>query len=244
VELSLDGAARVSRRPVVVGVVVGYAVLLVLAAGVRTGFPPQLRLDEALSRALYAGDDRSAALNALLQVLTTPGYTWFRLLVFCPVVVWLALRRAWWTAAWVLTAIVLVGPLTTLAKVVVGRLRPQFAGGGAQLQSLSFPSGHASGVATLVTVGLLLAWPVLGVTARRIGLVAGAALVAVVGLSRMWLGVHFLSDVLGGWAFGVAWSLTVALVVGALPGGRAALPPGAPAARVGPVGGTGPDARS
>jgi len=45
-----------------------------------------------------------------------------------------------------------------------------------------------------------------------------------VGLTRMWLGVHFLSDVLGGWAFGAAWTLLVALAFDALPGGRGALP--------------------
>jgi undecaprenyl-diphosphatase len=48
-------------------------------------------------------------------------------------------------------------------------------------------------------------------------------LVLLVGLTRMWLGVHFLSDVLGGWSLGVAWTLLTALAFGALPGGRAAL---------------------
>ena len=46
-----------------------------------------------------------------------------------------------------------------------------------------------------------------------------------VGLTRMWLGVHYLSDVVGGWALGVAWSLLTALVFGAFAGGRAALRP-------------------
>jgi undecaprenyl-diphosphatase len=50
-------------------------------------------------------------------------------------------------------------------------------------------------------------------------------LVVLVGLTRMWLGVHYLSDVLGGWALGVGWSVLVATLLGGLPGGRAALPP-------------------
>jgi undecaprenyl-diphosphatase len=139
-----------------------------------------------------------------------------------PVLVWLALRRAWWTAAWVLTAVALVGPLTTVLKELVGRQRPQFAEGGARYESLSYPSGHASGIATLVTVGLVLAWPLLARAARPAWLAAGIVLVVLVGCTRMWLGVHFLSDVLGGWALGLGWTLLVALVFGALPGGRAA----------------------
>jgi undecaprenyl-diphosphatase len=184
-----------------------------------------LDLDRVVSRALYAGDDRSRWLEGLLQVATAPGVSWFRLVAFLPVLGWLVLQRAWWTAAWVLTAIALVGPLTTLLKELVGRQRPQFAEGGARYESLSFPSGHSSGVATLVTVALVLSWPRLGPVARRGCLVAGAALVLLVGLTRMWLGVHFLTDVLGGWALGVGWTLLVALLFGGLPGGRAALRP-------------------
>jgi undecaprenyl-diphosphatase len=229
VELPAGGTARVARRRALVAVVVCYALVLVFATGVLVGFLPQLRLDEAVSDALYAGDGRGAVLNGLLQLLTTPGYTWLRVVVFAPVVVWLVLRRNGWTAAWVLTAIVLVAPLTGLAKELVGRVRPTFDNGGARLESLSFPSGHSSGVATLVTVALVLAWPVLRPTARRVWLAAGVVLVVVVGLTRIWLGVHFPSDVVGGWLLGVAWSLTVALLFGALPGGRAALPARAPA---------------
>jgi undecaprenyl-diphosphatase len=216
----------------VLGAAAGYAVVAVLAAGVLAGFSPQLRLDRAVSTALYAGDDRSAFVDDLLQVLTSPGYTWFRVAVLAPVAVVLVLRRIWWTAAWVLTAVVLIGPLTTLLKELVGRVRPQFAGGGARLDSLSYPSGHASGAATLVTVTLVLAWPRLSPAARRACLAAGVALVVLVGLTRMWLGVHYLSDVVGGWSLGVAWTLTVALAFGALPGGRAALPERPPARAV------------
>jgi membrane-associated phospholipid phosphatase len=228
VEVSPEDVARARRRGAVLGAAAGYAVVALLAAGFLAGFAPQLRLDHAVSTALYAGDDRSAFVGDLLQVLTSPGYTWFRVVVLAPVAVALVVRRLGWTAAWVLTAVVLVGPLTTLLKELVGRVRPQFAGGGARLDSLSYPSGHASGVATLVTVSLVLAWPRLGPAARRVCLVAGIALVVLVGLTRMWLGVHYLSDVVGGWSLGVAWSLTVALAFGALPGGRAALPARSP----------------
>ncbi|HEY4625378.1 MAG TPA: phosphatase PAP2 family protein, partial [Blastococcus sp.] len=169
-------------------------------------------------------DTRAVEVNDLLQVLTAPGLTVFRVVVLLPVVIWLGVRRAWWTAGWILTAIVLVAPLTTALKELVGRVRPDFVNGGARLESLSFPSGHSSGITTLVAVALILAWPLLGTRRARLGaLCAGAGLVLLVGLTRMWLGVHFLSDVVGGWAFGLAWTLGTALLFGAFPGGRAAL---------------------
>src|SRR3954453_18821943 len=224
VEVRPDGTARSTRRRALLAAAACYAVVGVLGLGVAAHFGPQLRLDGLVSEALYAGDSRTVALNDLLQVLTSPGLTVFRVVVALPVLLRLVFLRAWWTAAWVLTAIVLVAPLTTALKELVGRVRPDFAHGGARLESLSFPSGHSSGIATLVTVVLVLAWPLVGRPGRGVCLALGIALAVLVGLTRMWLGVHFLSDVLGGWAFGVAWTLTVALAFGALPGGRAALP--------------------
>jgi undecaprenyl-diphosphatase len=121
--------------------------------------------------------------------------------------------------------VVLIGPLNTLLKHYVGRVRPDFAEGGARLESLSYPSGHSSGIATLVSVALVMAWPLLTGRARYLALAAGVGLAVLVGLTRMWLGVHFLSDVLGGWSLGVAWSLLTALLFGAFAEGRASLRP-------------------
>jgi membrane-associated phospholipid phosphatase len=217
-------AARAAPAAVVTTVVC-LVVLALLGLGVRSDFGPQLRLDADVSEALYAGDDRADGLNGLLEVLTAPGSWWFRALVFLPVLALLLRGRRWWTAAWLTVAVVVVGPLTSLLKDYFGRVRPDFAEGGARYESLSFPSGHASGIATLVTVGLILAWPLLAARARHWALVVGVVLVVVVGLTRMWLGVHYLSDVVGGWALGVGWSLLTALVFGAFAEGRAALRP-------------------
>jgi membrane-associated phospholipid phosphatase len=220
-----EPVTRTRRAPALTVALLAAGAVVLLGVGVAAHFDPQLRLDAAVSSALYAGDHRAAALDGLLEVLTFPGSTAFRLVVFLPVVVLLLRARAWWTAAWVVTAIALIGPITTLLKDFFGRVRPAFEDGGARYESLSYPSGHSSGIATLVTVALVLAWPYLELPAhRRLALGLGAALVLLVGLTRMWLGVHFLSDVLGGWALGVAWTLLTAVLFSALPGGRAALP--------------------
>lgn len=215
-----------SRGPAAISVgclAVCLLALALLGAGVRSDFGPLLRLDAAVSEALYAGDDRASGLDGFLQVLTAAGSSWARFLVFLPVLVWLVRQRLWWTTSWLVTAVVLVAPLTTVLKEYFGRIRPPFDEGGARYESLSYPSGHSSGIAALVAVALVLAWPLLSGAARRWSLAVGCALVLVVGATRMWLGVHYLSDVVGGWSFGLAWTLGTALIFGALPGGRAAL---------------------
>ena len=202
-----------------------FTLVALLGVGVLTTFAPQMDLDGAVSEALYAGDHRSASLNTLLEVLTAPGVSLFRIAVFLPVVILLLVRRAIWTAAWVAIPVLSIGPLNTLLKETFGRVRPDFDQGGARLDSLSYPSGHSSGIATLVTVGLLLLVPLVAhKVLRRTVVVLGVVLVLLVGLTRMWLGVHFLSDVVGGWALGVGWSVLVVTALGGLPGHRAALP--------------------
>ncbi|MGZ4572180.1 MAG: phosphatase PAP2 family protein [Blastococcus sp.] len=217
-------ARRVQRTAL--AVMVGcLAVVALLAVGVRAGFAPQLRLDTAVSRALYAGDLRPAMINGLLYVITGPGYTVARLVLAVPLLVWLLRRGARWTALWVAVAYGLIGPITSLGKYAVARVRPPFSQGGALNHSPSFPSGHSSGIATTVVVGLILAWPLLSGRARRIWVPIGAVIVVLVGFSRMWLGEHYLTDVVAGWSLGIAWALLTAVLFGALPGGRAALAP-------------------
>lgn len=224
---------QVTRTRAGVAALMCVGVVAVLGVGVHEEFGPQMQLDGAVSEAVYVGDDRAFGLDWLLEGLTAPGGSAFRLVVFLAVLAWLARRRHWPIAAWVLTAVLLIGPLTSLLKALFGRIRPDFDHGGARLDSLSFPSGHSSGIATLVTVALILAWPVLAPRARRLWLVLGVGAVFLVGFTRLLLGVHYLSDVVGGWALGLAWSLGLALLFHALPGGRGALPAPAPSPVVG-----------
>ena len=96
--------------------------------------------------------------------------------------------------------------LNVLLKYVFHRARPSFAHPLLTLPTYSFPSGHTMNAALLY--GLLACW--LWVNHRSLGaraaIVAGACLmVALVGISRMYLGVHYLSDVMAAAAEGCAW---------------------------------------
>ena len=96
------------------------------------------------------------------------------------------------------------GVLDDVLKLAVHRTRPQlFAHTSAH--GFSFPSGHAMTTMCLGGALLFLAWPRLPVPLRWGIAVAVALIVCGVGVSRVYLGVHYPSDVLGGWLAGAAW---------------------------------------
>jgi len=119
------------------------------------------------------------------------------------------LRLAWrrdWRAAVLLLAITLSGRLLVeLQKGWTGRLRPEDQEHLVATQSFAFPSGHAAN-ATLVFLTLALLLPQTA-PGRRLAVAAGAIMALAVGISRPMLGVHWPSDVVAGWTFGLLWTL-------------------------------------
>jgi membrane-associated phospholipid phosphatase len=94
-------------------------------------------------------------------------------------------------------------------KMFFGRARPEFDPQLVQVYNLSFPSGHA---ANSLTAYVLLAFFLVPGRFRTAALVAAFAIAFLVGLTRILIGVHWLSDVLGGWAAGL---VAVMLALGA-----------------------------
>ena len=96
------------------------------------------------------------------------------------------------------------------AKQLFARQRPTLWESIAPESSFSFPSGHAMGSMTLACVVVLLAWR----TRWRWPLLAMASVfVALVGLSRIYLGVHYPSDILAGWTAAITWTVVTYLLV-------------------------------
>ena len=100
--------------------------------------------------------------------------------------------------------------LSPLLKQRVDRLRPIVDIPVATAGGPSFPSGHTLAATVWVGVVLLVLLPVVPSRRRRLAVAAGVAVVVVVGLTRIALGVHFVSDVLAGWLVGVGWLLVTA----------------------------------
>lgn len=101
-----------------------------------------------------------------------------------------------------------------IAKVSVGRQRPPLPYAVMPVGGYSFPSGHATGAAA---VGLLSAWIlcrwVLRERAAQFAVwSATIGMIGLIGFSRCYLGVHFVTDVLAGWLLGTAWAASVILL--------------------------------
>lgn len=109
--------------------------------------------------------------------------------------------------------------LSTLAKLGFDRPRPDLVPHGAEVYTASFPSGHAMMAAvTYLTLGAMLA-RVQPTRALRIYVLGLATLVTLaVGVSRIYLGVHWPTDVLAGWTAGAAWALACWTAANALGG--------------------------
>ena len=114
------------------------------------------------------------------------------------------------------------GFLNKLLKAFFERVRPEHAHGFLQADGFSFPSGHATGA--VAVYGMLAYVLARTVTAHRHPFIFSAAcgLIAAVGLSRVLLHVHFVSDVLAGWAVTSAWVAACILIVDAIGRGRRA----------------------
>lgn len=115
--------------------------------------------------------------------------------------------------------------LNLLAKAIYARARPDFWVPLESVASSSFPSGHTMQSMALATAAVLLLWRT---RVRVWALAAGLGFTGAVGLSRVYLGVHYPSDVLAGWAASLAWVVGVWLLFGHRVGGPRPAPRASP----------------
>jgi undecaprenyl-diphosphatase len=117
----------------------------------------------------------------------------------------LALRRRWRLTAYLLATGAGELVLDPVLKALVGRLRPVVAHPIAHGNGNSFPSGHALGSIVCYGALFLVFLPAARGVWRRVLTTVIVTLIAAIGISRLLLGVHYISDVLGGWALGITW---------------------------------------
>lgn len=147
-------------------------------------------------------------LGEIMRDLSGLGSTVVLTLLTLATVLYLALFSSRSKALLVASSVISGSLLVSLFKSLFGRLRPASSFAEIVVPGLSFPSGHASMSAIVfMTLGVLVASSRSRLNERIYILSAAALMTALVGLSRVGLGVHWATDVLGGWAFGAAWAV-------------------------------------
>lgn len=193
-----------------VGFVTGLAALavfagfaLVVAAGITQ------TIDERTLR--WFQTHRTPALDELMIEVTTLGdgvVLWMLVIVSC---VFLWQTRHHWSVYLLLIGVIGGSFLNEALKVAFGRPRPSVVPGLDPVSSMSFPSGHA--MVSLITYGsvaYLVARLEPTPRLRRTTWFFAGLIILAIGISRMYLGVHYPSDVVAGFVAGLAWLAFVA----------------------------------
>lgn len=187
-------------------IAIPFAILTVL---VTTKSHALARLDDDTTNALhgYALDHPTFTESMkVISTLASPLGWW---LVLTPLFLWLLITRRIRLAAFVAVTAIGSSLLNLLIKTVVHRARPHLVDPVAVAAGKSFPSGHTQS-ATVGFAILILVLSLFVPRSARLWLwIAGAVCVALVGFSRIALGVHYLSDVVGGLVIGSAWVIAM-----------------------------------
>ena len=125
-----------------------------------------------------------------------------------------ALDGRWRYALLLMMTAIGTGIAMALLKAAYGRPRPSVVTGIGTPESLSFPSGHSMiSMALYLTLGMLLAQSQERRRLKIFSIATSAVLALLIGLSRVYLGVHFPTDVLAGWTAGASWALICGLLL-------------------------------
>ncbi len=204
--MSIPGLGRPRRSlaplAAVTAAALAFAILLIL---VRLRWTPLESADHGAAARinhLVAGDH---TLVTVVKAVTWLGSDPVLGVVIGAAAAFLALRRRWRLAVYLLVTGAGALVLDPVLKSLAGRLRPVVAHPIASGTGNSFPSGHSLGSIVCYGAVLLVFLPAARGRWRTVFITVIVTLIALIGVSRILLGVHYLSDVLGAWALGITW---------------------------------------
>lgn len=149
-------------------------------------------------------------LDILAVILTKFGSFWTALPILSAIAVILLQKRWWRSLTYLLTTALGNAIINRTAKELMHRVRPQLWMSGAPEFDYAFPSGHAMTSMTLVIILLILSR---GYPWRWLILLFGSLYILAIAWTRLYLGVHFPSDILAGWMVAIAWAIGVSLII-------------------------------
>ncbi|MBX4906659.1 MULTISPECIES: phosphatase PAP2 family protein [Rhizobium] len=169
--------------------------------------------DQAILLALRRADDLAVPIgpawltHAVDDITSLGGITVLALLTVL-ITVYLLLDRRWPIAIFVFSSVLSGWLASTLLKILVARPRPDVVPHLIEVSDLSFPSGHAMvSAVTYLTLGALVARTQRYRSTRIFVMGVGVFLAVIIGFSRIYLGVHYPTDVFAGWCAGALWAL-------------------------------------
>ena len=204
-----------ARVLLAVAIVAGGLLTLLLAIGAATGGTH--RLDRAILLTLRGATDGLAGwrpiLRAFMLDMTALGDPPMLTMVVLLVAGYLFTAKRGHLAWLVIASTAAGSALGALLKSLFARARPDVVPHLVEVRSLSFPSGHAMQSAVIyLSLAAMIARTERSGRVRGYVLSAAVTLVMLVGLSRLYLGVHWPTDVLAGWTAGASWAFGTALL--------------------------------
>jgi undecaprenyl-diphosphatase len=208
-----EHVSRLERLTVALVALGGAGILAFLALADAVADGGARRFDEWLLVALRTHGDLSDPIGPkwfeeMMRDITALGGTAVLTLGVLAVTGFLALMRKTHAAVTVLVSVVSGMVLSQAIKWAYARPRPELVPHGMETYSASFPSGHSMMAAVVyLTLGALLARHQAQPRMKIYVLLVAGLLTVLVGISRIYLGVHWPTDVLAGWCLGAAWAI-------------------------------------
>jgi undecaprenyl-diphosphatase len=207
------GARAVLAAVALALVAIPGALILLL---VQDKWAPLLRVDEGARDQLHSFAVTHMGFVGAMQAISDSGSARAWQIVFTVVVLWLLHRRLPRLALFVVITAVGSSVLNSVVKTSVDRIRPVLTDPVAREAGFSFPSGHTQAAVVGYAVLLLVFLPILHGIWRKVAVTFAVIMVLAIGFSRVALGVHYVSDVVGGLILGAAWVAAMAAAFNAM----------------------------
>lgn len=201
---------KTSEKLLIIGVILPLLSFIFIALMVSK-FAEKLSWDSSLLLVIH--NSNQPILDQIATTTTNLGNLLGIMVLSTPIFIFLAYQKKWQVFAYLITTILSSALVNFIVKLLFHRLRPHFWELFYIERGFSFPSGHAMGSMTLIVALLLITR---GTVWNTICLVFGSLYVLLIAWTRLYLGVHYPSDILGGWLLAIVWTVSIYLLFNGL----------------------------